>query len=222
MNTSKEFAWAAKQCFTLFLENTALENLGLVVPEVADLYKNWHDFSGAERGEALGYIIGKYGVDILLSRGTARAIHYGKSLKRANFKLTLSAMKKSPANKGVIKKRGRELRRQRKLLRKNANLTIQADKQGKHIVGHRNYVASDNKSIFEHKKPQKLVKKHAGTGMKEGPIQAGKPGYREVVNFKEHIGYAVDKTTKKKTRTTWGKIHYAKDGVHIVPCLPRV
>jgi hypothetical protein len=27
--------------------------------------------------------------------------------------------------------------------------------------------------------------------------------------------------TKEKTWTTWGKIHYAKDGIHIVPTKPR-
>jgi hypothetical protein len=34
------------------------------------------------------------------------------------------------------------------------------------------------------------------------------------------IGYAVDEATGESTATTWGKIHYAKDGVHIVPTEP--
>lgn len=47
------------------------------------------------------------------------------------------------------------------------------------------------------------------------------PGYKEVVNFEEFIGYVVDEHTKEKIATTWGKIHYSKDGVHIVPTLRK-
>lgn len=35
--------------------------------------------------------------------------------------------------------------------------------------------------------------------------------------FVELIGYDVHPGTGKMTPTTWGKIHYSKDGVHIVP-----
>lgn len=46
-------------------------------------------------------------------------------------------------------------------------------------------------------------------------------GYKELVNFNEFIGYAIDRETGKKIATTWGKIHYAQDGIHIVPTRPR-
>jgi len=42
-----------------------------------------------------------------------------------------------------------------------------------------------------------------------------------VVDFGEFIGYDVDQITKEKTATTWGKIHYSKQGTHIVPTKPR-
>lgn len=92
-------------------------------------------------------------------------------------------------------------------------------KQGKHLHNHKNFQPS--KSILEHPDPQKLVQDFCGTGLKAGNLQPGTAGYQEIVNFKEFIGYSVDFETGKKTATTWGKIHYAKDGVHIVPTKPR-
>lgn len=95
---------------------------------------------------------------------------------------------------------------------------IQKDKQNKHVPGNHNY--EHGKSVFEHKDPQGLVDKYAGTGKSMNSVTPGEPGYREKVNFNEHIGYFVDKDTQTPTATTWGTIHYAKDGVHIVPTLP--
>lgn len=64
------------------------------------------------------------------------------------------------------------------------------------------------------------MNKFAGTGIKRTSATPGMPGYQELVNFKEFIGYNVKKETGERTATTWGKIHYAKDGVHVVPALP--
>ena len=47
------------------------------------------------------------------------------------------------------------------------------------------------------------------------------PSYQEVVDCGEFIGYVVNPDTGEKVATTWAKIHYAKDGAHIVPTLPR-
>ena len=69
--------------------------------------------------------------------------------------------------------------------------------------------------------PKKLVDEFAGTGRKYGSHHPGKPGYKEDIDFLELIGYAVDENTRVPTPTTWGRLHYAKDGVHIVPIRPR-
>ena len=53
-------------------------------------------------------------------------------------------------------------------------------------------------------------------------MQPGAPGYKEIINFTESIGYSVDPITGKKIPTNWGKIHYAKDGIHIAPTKPRL
>jgi hypothetical protein len=108
---------------------------------------------------------------------------------------------------------------------KEGNLTIQWDKQGKHIEGHKNYELlkkrQNHPSIFKHNDPERLVRDHAGTGTKYNGEIPGLPGYVEVIDFNEFIGYAVDPFTGNATATTWGKIHYAQDGVHIVPTKPR-
>jgi filamentous hemagglutinin len=126
----------------------------------------------------------------------------------------------SENNKSIIKLEAAKKVQTRKEILKNSNLKIQWDKQGKHIEGHKNYL-SDNRSILVHQEPQKLVNNYAGRGFKDAGEHAGLPGYKEVVNFEEFIGYAVDSISGEKIATTWGKIHYAKDGVHIVPTAPR-
>lgn len=68
---------------------------------------------------------------------------------------------------------------------------------------------------------QQIVDKFAGTGMRTIDLPAGSPGYQEIVNFGEFIGYSINLDTGEKIATTWGKIHYAKDGVHVVPTRPR-
>ncbi|MFI5334703.1 MAG: polymorphic toxin type 50 domain-containing protein, partial [Chlamydiales bacterium] len=93
------------------------------------------------------------------------------------------------------------------------------DKQGKHIVGHKNYKA--DKSQLTHADPQKLVNKYAGSGQRINNEIPGSPGYRERVDFAEVIGLYKDETTKITRETTMGMLVYAKDGVHIVPLRPK-
>jgi len=51
--------------------------------------------------------------------------------------------------------------------------------------------------------------------------EPGAFGYHELVNFKQRIGYAVNAKTGARFPTSWGKIHYGKNGTHIVPTYPR-
>lgn len=111
---------------------------------------------------------------------------------------------------------------------RKGDLKITEAKQGKHIVGHRNYeelvMRGKNPSIFEHTDPQKLLTEYGGTGVKGWrcfETVIGFDGYVEIVDFKQFIGYSVEELTGIKTATTMGKIHYAKDGAHIVPFVKR-
>jgi cell wall assembly regulator SMI1 len=144
-----------------------------------------------------------------------------RELKRANDILTFEAMAISERNKSLIKLEAAKKAQARKEILQNGNLKIQPDKQGKHLIDHKNYIPSDKKSVLAHPNPQRLVDEFAGKGMKATGLPPGAPGYLEVVNFGEFIGYAIDRDTGEKIATSWGKIHYAKDGVHIVPTKPR-
>ena len=89
---------------------------------------------------------------------------------------------------------------------------IDADKQGKHIVGHKNFDPARRRSELTHPDPQKLLDKGAGTGRRVGN--------REWVDFGEKIGVVVDPATGARTETTVGTIHYdSRGGAHIVPSL---
>lgn len=95
---------------------------------------------------------------------------------------------------------------------------IHDGKQGKHVPGHNNFI--QGRSELTHPDPQQLVDDFAGTGDAVGNVPPGEPGYKERVDFGQTIGYYVDPASGEKSETTMGIIHYAKDGVHIVPARP--
>ena len=159
-------------------------------------------------------------MDIFTGVGLTKAMAAYRDLKRANNLLTFETMALSKRNQEFLKAEATTRAQARKASLKS-NLTIKPDDQGKHLVGHRNYEPGGNRSIAEHSNLQGLVNKYAGMGIREGNRIPGTAGYQEIVNFQEFIGYEVNPTTGKKTATTWGKIHYAKDGVHVVPTKPR-
>ena len=81
---------------------------------------------------------------------------------------------------------------------------IHEDQQGKHIIGH---------TTLSMAKMEELLQKYAGTGQ-----IARDNGER--VDFKEIIGFYINKQKNKKYETTVGIIHYSKNGLHIVPARP--
>ena len=91
--------------------------------------------------------------------------------------------------------------------------TVNAGKQGKHIVGNNNY--TEGRSIFKGTvdDAQRLVDEFAGTGEWIGTN-------KERINFGEVIGQYVNPATGEAVDTTVGIIHYSKTGTHIVPAQP--
>ena len=91
--------------------------------------------------------------------------------------------------------------------------TVNAGKQGKHIVGNNNYI--QGRSVFNGTvdDAQKLVDEFAGTGEWIGQN-------KERVNFGKVIGEYVNPATGESVETTVGMIHYSKTGTHIVPAQP--
>jgi hypothetical protein len=83
-------------------------------------------------------------------------------------------------------------------------------KQGKHIEGHNNFIPGRSKITISLERLQELFNEYKGTGIKDEN--------KEVVDFKEIIGLHVNEKTGAETPTTWGTIHYDKNGgYHIVP-----
>jgi len=91
---------------------------------------------------------------------------------------------------------------------------ISIGKQGKHIIGHNNYI--NGRSILK-ANPQKLLDKIHTKDIKA----ISKVGDNKVrVDFGEVIGEYVDQATGKAVPTTKGIIHIGKDGAHIIPAKP--
>ncbi|WP_156804809.1 CARDB domain-containing protein [Synechococcus sp. PCC 6312] len=97
--------------------------------------------------------------------------------------------------------------------------TINPDKQGRHIPGHRRFIPG--RSELTHPNPQSLIDQFAGKGQAANKIPIGQPGSNERVDFGETIGNFVDQDTGIKIPTTIGTIRYSKKDVHIVPARPK-
>jgi len=220
IEVSSDLVQAARNCVEFIKQNTPKKMMASIVPEFAELLKSWHKIEEKEKGEMVGLLIGKYGVELFAGTGFVKGIRLYRELKQANHLLTFETMAINRRNQEIIKAVAAEKASARKTLLKT-NLTIKPDAQGKHLIGHKNYEPWRNRSITEHPDLQSLVHKFAGTGIKEGLVRPGMPGYQEIIDFREFIGYAVNRTTGEKITTTWGKIHYAKDGVHVVPRKPQ-
>lgn len=67
------------------------ECLEFIVPEIKELSLIWRNLSNYSKGEKIGYIIGKYGVDIFAPLGTMKGINKFGTLKTANTLCTLEA-----------------------------------------------------------------------------------------------------------------------------------
>ncbi|WP_157181453.1 polymorphic toxin type 50 domain-containing protein [Actinopolymorpha alba] len=92
---------------------------------------------------------------------------------------------------------------------------IHPGKQGKHIVGDKNFKPGRSELTAD---PNVLAQR-AGTGDPVGSKPRGEPGFKERVNYGTEIGTWVNGT--RRLPTTVGMIIYdAKGMIHIVPARP--
>lgn len=202
-------------CINEFRKNVDLDEIESYPIEIQRMYDQFDRLSEAEKGRQIGYIVGRYGVDIFAGGAAIKGIAAFKKLKDANRICMLEAMTISETNKELVIASAFKHKTEREAFFKNVKL--EWDKQNKHILGRHNF--QEGKSILTHKNPPELLKKSAGKGEKvRGKI--GQSGYQEIVDFAEPIGYNVDQNGVQ-TLTTWGKIHYSNDGAHIVPTMPK-
>lgn len=111
--------------------------------------------------------------------------------------------------------RYKDAKLQNKLREMAESLQVHSGKQGKHIVGHNNFIKGRSYLTISEDEVLKLVREKSGTG-KIIRSKDGKYLSKEKIKVKENIGVYVD-LDGKEIPTNAFIIHYAKDGVHIVP-----
>lgn len=100
----------------------------------------------------------------------------------------------------------------------NQFLKIKDGKQGKHIIGHNNYIEGRSYLTISLEEAQVLVNKYSGTGI----FELSRNGYikdKELIISDQIIGVNINNRTGERTETNRFYIHYSKDGTHIVPTL---
>lgn len=103
-------------------------------------------------------------------------------------------------------------------------LKIYSYDQSKHFVGGAKYTEYMKTHQYEpsiltisEEEAQKLVEKYHGTGILKVSQNGDIKPSEMIVDNDIEIGYAVNNQNGKKARTTGFKIHYSKNGTHIVP-----
>lgn len=219
IESSKLFADACCEMSDVIVEyckTLDADTLDTCVDQIKMLYNNYSQLSDAEKGALIGYTIGKYGVDIFVPVGCLKGVAAYHKLRNANRICQFESMALSTANKEAIVASSLQHAAEREAFFKNVRIEI--DKQNKHIPGKYNY--DQRKSVFEYPDAEELLRKYGGKGTRcRGNL--GEPGYQEIINFERCIGYNICEKTGEKIATTWGKIHYSKNGAHIVPTRSR-
>ncbi|MCB1181660.1 MAG: tetratricopeptide repeat protein [Chlamydiia bacterium] len=218
IESSQEMVDCAHACLEFIKDNTTKEMLCKLVPELQECLKKWDQLDDYTKGRYIGYVVGKYGVDIFIASGSVKAIQLYRNLRRANALMTLETASISPKLAQEVLEQAIKQEKVREAILKSGNLKVHWGQQGKHIPSKHNYIPG--RSILEHPDPQKLIQNYAGGGRRVNHVLPGKPGYKEIVDFEEHIGIWKSKDGISSLPTTRGTIHYGKNGCHIIPAEP--
>lgn len=116
---------------------------------------------------------------------------------------------------GTLKVQYADARIQDRIKNGKISTTILDGKQGKHILGHNNYIEGRS-FLYEGVDPQALVDKYAGKGTIKRDA-TGKWAHKEVAVADTPIGCVVSQLDGSQTPTKAFTIHYSKKGTHIVP-----
>ncbi len=213
------------ECLFDYCKNFDQEVLDDCVDEIKDLCARFNQLNETEKGQLIGSIIGKYGVEIFVGGGLCK-IFKGASalrhLKNANRLCNLEALTLSSVQKEAVITSSLKHAAHRKAYFKK--ITIHWDRQNKHIPGKHNYEMGKGIITVKEAELEALIKAHAGTG--ERVIgELGEAGFVERVDFGKVIGEYASKRKGQTTEylpTSKGIIKYAKDGkVHVIPSEPN-
>lgn len=218
---SSEIIECSIACIEFIRKNTCMGIMEEVVPEMKVLCHKWDDLTDHDRGLYIGFIIGKYGVEIFTPVAGMKAFKVYRDLKRANSMLTLERCVVSQVNKEAILASTLKHAAERDAYLKNVK--IHWDRQNKHIPGAHNFQVGKGKITLDPKELEILLKSNVGKGQRVVG-QFGEHGYKERVDFGKIIGEYANRVEGKPTTyssTTKGIISYAKDGtIHVYPANP--
>lgn len=99
---SQEMASAAYSIGEFLYSHNSEECLFCVIPELRELSLTWNSIDEYSKGQKIGYLIGKYGVDIFAPIGAIKGVNKLKALKRANVISTLEICSESISNRTLI------------------------------------------------------------------------------------------------------------------------
>lgn len=210
---------ACKNCANFIRENISPEILSSIVPELRELIEKKNEISTYKEAEIIGYVIGKYGIDIYAGAGIAKGIKTFRELKRANHMLSFELASLNKENRAMIAFESAKHAENRKQVLQSSNLQIEWAKQERHVRGCKNFNPKKSELTCPH--IQALVNKFAGKGQKVVGEIPGSPGYKERIDFCEVIGIYKDEDRKIVRETTMGMIIYSKEGTHVVPARPK-
>lgn len=209
-------------CAVDFFKEIDWEKVEGCIDEVKHLCEKYSQLSESEKGELIGYSIGKYGVDILASGATIKGVQAFNKLKNANRLCNFDTIISSEVNKGALAKKAAQYSIEREKFFKTVK--VHWDRQNKHMPGAHNFEAGKGIITVEKSTLERLLAEHAGKGQSVREILPGVPGYVERVDFGEVIGDFALKLENGNINfipTTKGTIRYAKDGMHVVPSNPN-
>lgn len=117
---SQEMIDAAYAIGEYIRHHDTIECLECVIPELRDLSLTWNKIDDYSRGQKIGYIIGKYGVEIFAPIGAVKGFAKLNALKRANTGLTLEMCLSSRAKQSKILQESTKKASIREILAQNA------------------------------------------------------------------------------------------------------
>lgn len=129
-----------------YLKTVDQEKLNEYADELVIMYENFNQLGDKEKGELIGYTIGKYGVNIFAGPAAIKGVSAYKKLRDANRICNLESMAASTASQNVIASKAHKHYEDRKKFLENSK--IHRGRQDKHILGTRNY--QEGKSILTH------------------------------------------------------------------------
>lgn len=139
--------------------------------------------------------------------------NYDREKARAGLNINDSSIEAEVLKEKALNAKIKEIR---EYIRSKQPLKIEIGKQGKHILGHNNYIEGRSYLTISLEEAQELINKYAGTGEIKFTLK-GEWDKKETITIDKEIGVNVSMLDGLETKTNSFKIHYSKKGTHIVP-----